>query len=55
MTLALLFCLSTCPLETGAALILEEFPAVVVFPLSSHAHAAGAEVGFPSHFLLSSA
>lgn len=41
--------LSTCPLEAGLAFIPEEFPAVVVFPLSSHTHASGTEVGFPSH------
>lgn len=35
-------------METGAAFILEEFPAVIVPPLISCTHAARAEAGFPS-------
>lgn len=51
-TPAILFCLRTCPLKTGAAFILEEFPVVALLPLNLCTHAARAEEDFSSHFLM---
>lgn len=42
-------CLRTHPLETGAAFTLEEFPLMVILPLSSHTPVARAEVSVPSN------
>ncbi|GAB0208725.1 hypothetical protein GRJ2_003338200 [Grus japonensis] len=43
-----------CPLETGAAIFLEESPFEIIYPCNSHTCASRIEVGVPSHFLMPS-